>query len=693
MSTFKRGELADEDREKRVLIRSATDLHSIQRMDADELLDLQRKLGYGDVWGVWQVPEHWVKRCLESDRQLRYSDDGEDKTQASAETLRVVLLLTLTPNQKNKFLSPATAVSYGRVLYRVSMECSKRSQPIDGWWSRVSYTEMREIIKKFAVRLDGSLRRLYHRGFIADVPGSVVQDEDAQERDRQGETLLEQDQDTSREWQPLPDEYTAQCGQRCLWIVKHLGPTLLDCLEACAEWRPSSGRMSLESRTKRSRTSTKAQAAKKIVEGWCWTGPNGKPISRLPFAIHINVRTASPQYAKQLGVPVSVPLSWPPETYDGLLKLIALLQSCHLWLFLLSSGPRWSTAASYNVDSLVEAPADGSVPDRIKGSKFKNTHQLGGEKRDWPVPPVLVQAFRQQARLATLVRRLEHTTDPDSLGNALWLNVSGRLGRRGQTKLSANHDLDGMADVFGLRHLLDSENPRVHSHRFRKTLARMIALAMSSAQIILMDCFGHDDPDQTIRYILADKAIAADVIRMQRELTILMGVDAINNADKISGAMGETIREEVYRFQRVTGKGKLDPEDVYELADKLTHGGRTWMQVAPGVICTAPAMVSGPCGIPRGVHTDPSNCQSVCKMRLVLPDRLALLDDNLAALLTDLQRALDEDNQMLAVCLVSQIQNQWFETPYTYEKWKDHPLIVARCDHTKKPYWTATPEK
>jgi hypothetical protein len=40
------------------------------------------------------------------------------------------------------------------------------------------------------------------------------------------------------------------------------------------------------------------------------------------------------------------------------------------------------------------------------------------------------------------------------------------------------------------------------------------ALSLTSAQIALIDCFGHDDPDVTPGYMLTDKAVVADALRV-----------------------------------------------------------------------------------------------------------------------------------------------------------------------------------
>ena len=97
---------------------------------------------------------------------------------------------------------------------------------------------------------------------------------------------------------------------------------------------------------------------------------------------------------------------------------------------------------------------------------------------------------------------------------------------------------------------------------------------MVNAQMILMDCFGHDDPEiALISYILSDKRIHADVVAVQKELVILLAVDVISNASSLGGPMGERVREKVAERILVLKKDTLGPADIYELAQGGTAVG------------------------------------------------------------------------------------------------------------------------
>lgn len=686
MANGKQGDLHPDDIRSRERMRAGTDLYAIQVMGRDELLGLQSALGYGDTWGVWDVRSAWVPKGSISTRQVLYADGSDKDERVGTEVLRVCLLLTLSLSGSGVELQPSTVVNYGKLLIRLSERCGEIAGPSTGWWSRLRYGDVVEILKTGAGKVLNNLSRLHARGLLSDEPIAPIADNAPLERDRYGETLEEFPEHNSRTWQPLPDRYTAECGRRVLWIVKHLGESLLDCMDECCDVEMRPGHIPLKFRTKKGQKAAISLFRNEVIRTWTWRDGQGKPIESLPFDLHFLTRIRVGGSSTENSIPDQWnAFAWPPRRWNELQTLVALLQSCHLWLLLLASGPRASTVLSYTIRCLLDTPAGPQLPNRLQGQLYKSTRQLGGRTRDWPLPPIIVRATKQQIRLATIARRLGNPDDPTSLGEDLWVSI--HRCRVGSPKLHMRRELDDMADVFDLRHLLDADYPRVHPHRFRKTLARLIALAISSSQLVLMDTFGHEDPDQTLGYILSDRTIAADVQRVQRELVILMAVDAIDNADKLAGLKGVEIREQTYRFLRVKGKSKLDPHDVYELADQITLGGRTFRQVAPGLICTIPFLDFAPCGKGKGVRYDASNCQSYCRHRLVMPYRLMFVDDQIASMLPQMQRALDEDNTMMVAAWVSQVQNYLYEAPVIYQKWRDHPLIRSHCGSDKQPYF------
>jgi integrase len=671
-----------------VLTRSSFDVHHIQTMEKDELLRVQKALGFGEQWGQWVVPEKWLSNKRLSDRTVSLDISEASASVRWLHVLRVLLAGSLTLGRNGRLLSPSTILGYGRHLCRLSVLCEKKGGYEDVWWSRAEASECLEVVKSATRNILSFFGNLYAGGLVADQPRSRPVDLGPGERDRFGDKEIAFDPDGTKTWQPLPDEFTSQFGKRVLWFMTILGPQILDCYEACIDLAHKNerapGLRAIDELSAGSKRQTLGRLRTTLVREWDWRDANGAVLLNIPFQLNFRTRVNEPMTAKKNGLSVHETFTWPPRTWGDLGKLVALLQTCHAWLLMLASGPRNSTIVSYTIYSVKESL---SGP-RIEGLLKKSTQQWGGKKRDWPIPRKLVLAFDQQVRLCNAVRTLANPKDPESLGDNLWVQVGkGGKGKIGRPIYNFNASLDALVKAFGLRDLLGSEFPRLHTHRFRKTLARIIALALTSAQTVLMDALGHDDPDMTLGYMLSDRTIVADALQVQREMVILMAVDAISNSDAIGGPVGNRVREAKNRILRASGKSRLDPKDVYELADKETFGGRSWRQVMPGVICTVPHLDSGPCGEGKGVKTDPTNCQAGCRHQLLLAEHLNRSDENVADMLRTLERSIEEENEMMIAAVAPQIANEIYRWKLVYEKWCNHPLISQYCDLSNTPFW------
>jgi hypothetical protein len=311
---------------------------------------------------------------------------------------------------------------------------------------------------------------------------------------------------------------------------------------------------------------------------------------------------------------------------------------------------------------------------------YKSVDQVMGRKRDWPAPSVVVYAVTQQVRLAQQTKRLGQLDSSVSINKHLWVQTHkthGTAGGVGASMYHINDNLQSLVRRFGLEDLLGDENPSLHSHRFRKTLARIVALTLTNAQMILMDCFGQDDPEMTLRrYILSDRAILADVQRVQRELVVLMARDAILESETLGGPMASHIREAKSRYMRLHRKSELDPKDVYELAESLTMQGKDWVLIMPGVVCTLSVGVTGPCATKQGGR-NPGNCQSECQHQLLTAYNKAECDDMVQYILEQLQRAVDEQAELMIELWVGQLQNWLYRWNAVFQKWAQHPLVQA----------------
>ncbi len=658
--------------ETQTQILSELDPRTIKHMSRDQLSELQKRLGYGDQWRVWEVPKEWTPPSHASmgQRRVRLTDDRPEADVAWTEILRFALVRSLVPGQRYGVPKPITVRNEVRTAVQVASTMIDLGPERTKWWGLTSEDEL---VRRKGVRgrtLFLSLGYLHRQGYIWDCPASLPLD-GKYERNRKNEPSPKNLRESSNQWLPLPDEFTGQCGQRALWILTTLGPTLLDLFDAVLQL----DREILSSDSFGKSLSRRNEKIVELIREWTWSDPNGTAIASVPFSLHMKRKVRPSIAAKDAQLPAYEDFTWPPRTLGEVTQLVSTLQSCHLWLLLLASGPRASTVLGYDTNCLVRS-SDGL---RLEAKLYKTAEQRTGRNRDWPAPPIVVKTIEQQVRLAELVKS-SNRASPEAVGNHLWVQTHRTHQNKGGVGAPMKHindPLEALVRVFGLRHLLDSANPRVHSHRFRKTLARIVALTLTNAQMILMDCFGHDDPEMTLRrYILSDPAIVADVERVQRELVILMAKEAIESADDLGGAMGQGVRDARAKYLRVHRKSSLDPQDVYELAEALTMQGRDWVAVMPGVICTLPVGFTGPCAAHQGGR-NPANCQPGCSNQLLLAYNKSECDDMVRYIVEQLQKAIDEEAQQMVALWAGQLNNWLYRWNSVFEAWVDHPLVAA----------------
>ena len=558
-----------------------------------------------------------------------------------------------------------TVIQEMRLLNKLKPLFLASPQPTEGWWSSISQSDIERLYP--TCRLSASLFRFTQHcamhGYLQEHIAAAPLDAGHHERHRKGETTRPQREQRRNQFQPLPDQLVGECGRRVCWMTKVLAKPLLDLFEAILD------ETQYEGNSRRVADSRSRGRAYHVIANWRWSAPDGDAINALPFDLSFTSLRESAWHDRKVSNTYR-PFQWPPATSWDILRLMYYLQAAHAWLILLMSGVRSSTIMSFNDDCLAAAPTGF----RILGRVYK-TSALAGKPRDWPAPPLLVQAVEQQIRLSKLVKRLARPHNPGELGPHLWVQVDKRAGMS-TANLSAS--LQRLAEVFSLSHLLSPDHPRISTHRFRKTLARVIGLTMTNAQTIAMDCFGHEEPEVTLAYLISDKRILADVRRVQRELVLLLAKDAIRDGDTLGGRAGLRVRAMRNRFLRIHNKTTLDPVDIDELAEMLTMGGRDWMVVIPGVICTIPGPTRGPCATgPR--PRDPGNCQSGCEHQVLTAYNKAECDDMVADILEHLQKAIEDDAVTIAMW-VSQLRNWLYRWRDVHDRWASHPLVMRYGD-------------
>jgi integrase len=486
---------------------------------------------------------------------------------------------------------------------------------------------------------------------------------------------------------PLPDDYVAQLGSRGLWLIFDLAPNLLKIGEQFVHVWELTDKPHLAPDTIRN---TRSNAAREILENFKWRDSKGTLIEKPPFALYLPKAHgfgARGDRGDEAGEH-----RWPPRNYRDFMGLAGALQAAHLTVGLLSMGPRRSEILSLERSCVAYAPDGRRYAD---GRTFKLVERHEGELRDWLLPEVAVTAFEQQVRLVTLCEKVsslspQAVAQPEIEPGArhLWGRISAAYMSDANVPLTdVNPTLISYARMLGLDIAPGGQNLR--SHRFRKTLARLVALALTQAPRLLMEIFGHRSLEMTLYYILADKELRAEIETVSRELRIMRATTVVEKmveadvvaGDELGGYGGPAAASihkaiEVQR-QQMHRQGKdWEISSTAELAELLTLQGTAWEQVRPGVICTKFPGESGPCNRSKG-RPEPSKCRTDCGHRLeeafLREDINGAIHDSLAAY----AQAIADNESLTASHWAAQIRAHVPRFRDLQKKWMGHPTVKA----------------
>lgn len=563
------GFVSQEYESRRDVLSGELKVGDIINMEAKELLGLQSALGAGGTWGKWEFPPEFMpdgqlralaqRSCSIENLAGDAAVDEPRVVQAWTEVIRYGVARCLFPGAR-VIANTSTIICELRILTRLAKIIVETPCNPGAFWSDVRAKDLCELGGK---SIADTLRRFKERGYISDCPREDPRVEGkAGERDRFNEAADDAKRQEAESWLPLPDKFTSECGWRSVQIIRLLGPSLLSALEEAMR-APVRKRKDGGNLHPRNKQIAIAEARDAVIREWNWLAKDGVPIESLGFDLKVKeTRGRGMRRNEKLDF-----LTWPPKTFADAWGLLSVLQGAHLFPICLASGPRASEVCSFTDACLEEVDEDTR---RIIGKTYKLVGG-GGRERDFCAPELVVEAVLQQIRLSKLVKNRA-----GAHGNHLWVHIRtfGR-GLMGEKHIWLSQFLNDYASKLDVSDLLDGSS-RLHVHRFRKTLARIVALSLVNSPIVLMDCFGHEDVDMTIRsYILSDNKIAREVLQVQKEMVILMAVDIIKDSDNLGGAVGEQLRKRKVSHLQLLGKSEFEPQDAYEFAARETFDGRT----------------------------------------------------------------------------------------------------------------------
>jgi integrase len=640
----------------RVLPSSIT-AEQIQYKGKDELLALQRHFNLGENWGQIRFPAEWISGSQRPSsgsvnlyRRLETSAPSQTCLELAVLTaMRMVLLTFCSPSKAGRrsprYLAPTSILTKLTGTWINFLKFAHGQPALDngGLLGRIgSYTY------KPTEYAEGERFRNFHsRGLWWDpVPGMAIS------------AIAEQSNLSANgapdplptipiadAYLPLPDALVHQVGLRAAWIVQHLMPVLLGAYRDLAAHQES------KANRHSSRRSLNATA---FLSKYIWKDASHKPLKTLPFQLDVEGRGVIP--------------IWPPSNLSSLQAYLRMGQMANFFVVALSAGPRAGEINSFTTDCL-RIGRDGIA--LANGQTYKLVDRFEGEERDWPMPQLAVQALQHQIMLSKLIT--EYYSNIFQKGDEpLWRVFYGVSGG-GVLSGYYNEEMRSFVANLGLNGLLD-EQALTH-HRFRKTIARLVALAHVHAPKILMDVFGHKSIEMTMHYILADPTILAQMRTIRKELVLIMAKKAIQNASMNGGPAASKIREAArdMTFRHADDYG-VDNED--DLAIILTGQGVFWMQPRPGVICTKLLDQVGPCAKGRS-QPNPARCQSDCSFRLEEADNRAQVDETIADIVKKIQRAWAHEDAMLAEVWAGQLVTHVKRFDDLLTKWSTHPIVKS----------------
>lgn len=646
-------------------------IERIQEMQTAELSVLQAALGYGDRWGVIEAPAalvppgRWQQpsvRTIDFHAELVRHSVPSSMLEAGILTLTQLALLQLTaPTHTRRGtiqLKPSSVIQQLRYwIDIVATVACKPGAPVGDLVWPYSLEDIRT--SRNPKRISNNLARLrqYADRALWPLP-PVTKQKDKTELSRQAPKPSPMPGKEEQSFQPLPDSFVADAGWRLSWIASELGPSLLAVakgfVKIAKEHPLAGGALSTVTGRRMARRS-------EFLAQFQWTDSKGNRIEALPFEAHISGSGNDSQK-----------FLWPPRTGSQVVELFKQLQMAHFFIFMLSAGSRVSESLSLKPGCISIAP-DG-LP-LANGLTYKLSQVVDGEERDWPLPEKALEALRQQEALVAVLGELGSLTDDAvdfDIGDAesLWV----RVGTRGQSfKGDENAALQKVINDLGLTGGLNGGS--IHTHRFRKTLARLVALSLVGAPKILMDLFGHKTIEMTLHYILSDRAIRLEMEEVAKGQTILLAEKAIESAATNGGPAAEKLARAVERERARLGS-EFGAANVRQLAETLTLSGRIFMLVRPGIICTKGPQESGPCNKKLGAP-EPSRCRAHCGHRL----EDAALRDDVDRLLAEAVKHYEDEcqdrNEIQMEFWAGQVLTNLRRFEDLHQKWRVHPTVEA----------------
>ena len=651
-------------------IRSIFELEAVQSLTAKQVIAAQNVLRNGAIFGIWETPREWAPIIAKNLYRVNLR-----KRIAFFLPTSVQEHLTTTPSLKtrlNQLLDRAVLrLTQYCILCRIGPAGLKRSsnEPLDpttiatiayNYLPRMAAAAIARLLQDQRNHLEGNIFSAFKVQDLIAFGHSVLNGVEKEAKRMQtlsdkgywndtppytsitkttpvaGKPIPRRLTPEINPYRHLPDDYVSELASKAFWIIENLGPNIISILE---KFHP----LWTHGKTNSASNPTISRWCSEICANVHWKDIDGNEINELPFPIRLSDRGLGGFHYN--GNTIESSIQWPPKGASHIFGLANALQTAHQIVVLITIAPRASEILTLMRDCVTYAK-DGRA--YANGRTYKLTKQLVGVTRDWVIPDFTAQAIEQQIRLISIAEPLTSingtkTGKLSKPGTHLWGMIGASCHNRTMPMGAKefNKALREFAAMLGM-----DRNPggqSLSSHRFRKTIARLAALAIVEAPKILMDVFGHKSIEMVLYYILENKDLRGEIETIARELRVMRATTVIEEMVAAEEAL-ESVRMgngsggvnsngidlggygglaairihdaiQIRRTELHKTGSTWGVKDMHELAELLTMRGTTWQLVRPGVVCTKAAGDVGPCNKRKG-NPEPSRCQVSCASRL-----------------------------------------------------------------------------
>ena len=156
----------------------------------------------------------------------------------------------------------------------------------------------------------------------------------------------------------------------------------------------------------------------------------------------------------------------------------------------------------------------------------------------------------------------------------------------------------------------------------------------------------------------------------------MLAEHVIENADHNGGPAAPPIARAVAVAKARKGEDVFGAQDVRELAEILTLGGRTFQLVRPGVVCTKQVQQAGACNKKVG-RPEPSRCRSACSYRLEDAANRVDVDGAIAESVSNYEKAKFNKDEIQEALWEGQIRTHLPRFDDLRIKWSQHPVVAS----------------